>query len=106
MCYGVNTCLVLIMHISGRHIGSGSRVCICFLSAFVPTFNVNHPECPVCGAIFKNTPSNQSALCSTSCTEYGHAFILVMSTRAHWDQSVFNYLKAVMSVKVHLTTFK
>lgn len=63
MCYGVNTCLVLIMRLSGRLIGSGSRVCICFLSALVLVFNVNHPECPVFAAIFKITPSNQSALC-------------------------------------------
>lgn len=62
MCYGVNTCLVLIMRLSGRLIGSGRGVCICFLSAFVAVFSVNHPECPVFAAIFKITPSNQSAL--------------------------------------------
>lgn len=63
MCYGVNTCLLLVMRLSGRLIGSASKVCICFLSTFVPVFNVNHPECPVFAAIFKITPSNQSALC-------------------------------------------
>lgn len=30
MCYGVNTCLLLIMHLSGRITGSGSRARICF----------------------------------------------------------------------------
>lgn len=82
MCDGVNICLVLIMRLSGRLIGLGSGVCICFLSAFVPVLSVNHPECPVFAAIFEITPSNQSAVCETSCTEYGYAFLFARA-RGH-----------------------
>lgn len=45
MCYGVNTCLVLIMRLSGRIMGSGNRARICFsLCFFVPGFNAHHVE--------------------------------------------------------------
>lgn len=45
MCYGVNTCLVLIMRLSGRIMGSGNRARICFsLCFFVPGFNAYHVE--------------------------------------------------------------
>lgn len=44
MCYGVNTSLVLITPLSRSLISPGSGLCICFLSAFVPAFNINRPE--------------------------------------------------------------
>lgn len=44
MCYGVNTCLVLIMRLSGWIMVQGVEPASAFLSAFVPGFNADHAE--------------------------------------------------------------
>lgn len=104
LCCGVNTCLLLITHLSGWIKGSGSRSRICFFSLSCLLFQgFNADQTGMTwrvGALFlKNTLLNHLAPLFFT-RQYAQPLLLNILCESHRERSVFNYLRAVVSIQV------